>query len=190
MPLLTDQSDESSFMDTAASRELMRKLVHEEYEVVYRFAYRLSGSRADADDLTQQTFLQACRKLDQLRSGERLRSWLLTITRNCFLKLRQRDRRWETPGDEQNWIQEDPPAWPEEFDEEQLQQALQEMPEVFRTPVLLYYFDGMSYQEMSRHLDVPIGTIMSRLARGKEALRSRLMSPQPMVAVVDGPPTS
>jgi RNA polymerase sigma-70 factor (ECF subfamily) len=189
MALLTDQSDESSFMDTAASREFMRKLVHEEYEVVYRFAYRLSGSRADADDLTQQTFLQACRKLDQLRSGERARSWLLTIARNCFLKLRQRDRRWETPGDEQTWIQEDSSAWPEEFDEEQLQQALQEMPEIFRTPVLLYYFDGMSYQEMSRLLDVPIGTIMSRLARGKEALRSRLLSPRPVAAGVDVPPT-
>lgn len=162
-------------MDEAGCREIVRRLVRDEYQVVYRFAYRLAGSHADAEDLTQQTFLQACRKIDQVRSGERVRPWLLTIVRNCFLKSRQKQKYWELTDDEAQWATEPFSPWPEEFDEEQLQQALQELPEVFRTPVLLHYFDEMSYKDIARLLNVPIGTIMSRLARGKESLRSRLL---------------
>ncbi|WP_437228105.1 RNA polymerase sigma factor [Planctomicrobium sp. SH661] len=171
-------------MEHAACREMVRQLVRDDYQIVYRFAYRLSGSHADAEDLTQQTFLQACRKLDQLRSQERARPWLFTIVRNCYLKSRQKQKLWELPGDEADWVGESRSAWPEEFDEEQLQLALREMPESFRTPVLLYYFEELSYKEISSVLEVPIGTVMSRLARGKELLRSRLMEKTAAMAAV------
>jgi len=169
-------------MEAAACREAVRRLVHDEYQIVYRFAYRLAGSHTDAEDLTQQAFLMACDRIDQLRCGERARPWLFTIVRNCFLKSRQKQKYWELTGDDLDWAVDPFSAWPEEFDEEQLQQALQEMPEVFRTPVLLYYFEEMSYKDIARVLDVPIGTIMSRLARGKESLRSRLLEKETAVS--------
>jgi len=161
-------------MDDAARRETVRRLVRDEYQIVYRFAYRLAGSAADAEDLTQQTFLLACRKIDQLRTSDRPRSWLFTIVRNCFLKSRQKRKHLEFVDHETDWVAEIPVHESQGFDNEQLQQALQEMPEIFRTPVLLHYFEELSYKEIARILDVPIGTIMSRLARGKEALRARL----------------
>jgi len=175
MGFLKDHVVESEAASEAASREIVHRLVRDEYQIVYRFAYRLSGSHADAEDLTQQAFLQACRKIEQLRAGERARPWLLTIVRNCFLKSCQRQKHWGLPDKEVEWMAEAVSSWPEEFDEEQLQQVLQEMPEVFRIPVLLHYFEELSYKEISHLLNVPIGTIMSRLARGKELLRSRLM---------------
>lgn len=187
MGLMTDQSVESTLMDESARLEMARQLVRDEYQIVYRFAYRLSGSHADAEDLTQQTYLQACQKLDQLRSGERARPWLLTIVRHCFLKSRKKQRHWSLPGDDAEWVAGRQPVWPEEIDEEQLQQVLGEMPEVFRTPVLLYYFEEMSYREISSLLDVPIGTIMSRLARGKETLRARLMEQRESAASSKSP---
>jgi len=177
-----DHTLESRTADEAASREIVHRLVRDEYQIVYRFAYRLAGSHADAEDLTQQTFLQACRKIQQLRSGERARPWLLTIVRNCFLKSCQKLKHGTLPDTDVEWLAESTSNWPEEFDEEQLQQALQEMPEVFRIPVLLHYFEELSYKEISHLLDVPIGTIMSRLARGKELLRSRLMEKEAMAS--------
>lgn len=65
------------------------------------------------------------------------------------------------------------------FDEEQLQATLLEMPETFRLPVLMFYFEDLSYQEIAERLEVPIGTVMSRLSRGKAFLRDRLRDPEP-----------
>jgi RNA polymerase sigma-70 factor (ECF subfamily) len=148
-------------------------LVQDHYLAVYRFAYRMSGCAADAEDLAQQTFLQAWRKIDQLREPERARSWLLSIVRNCFLKTLQ-ETRCECSGGEHDWVVDPASQPPEELDEEELQRAVNELPEAYRTPVLLFYFEDLSYREIAKLLDVPIGTVMSRLSRGKEFLRSRL----------------
>ncbi|WP_437187268.1 RNA polymerase sigma factor [Planctomicrobium sp. SH668] len=161
-------------MDQTIDREFVKKLIHDHYEVVYRFAYRISGSRTDAEDLTQQTFLLVCRKLDQLRDNSRPLPWLFTIVRNCFLKSKQKVKQNDVQFDEENWHVRSENGWTEDYDEEALQAALQELPETFRTPVLLYYFDNLSYKEIADILEIPLGTVMSRLARGKENLRSRL----------------
>lgn len=149
-------------------------LVAEHYAAVYRYAYRLSSSDGDAEDLAQQTFLAAQRKLDQLRGQEAARAWLFAILRNCFLASRRQSQRAvvgpELPWDE---LPEDAVA-PSAIDSELLQQALNALPEEFRLVVLMYYFEDCSYREIADRLDIPVGTVMSRLSRAKSALRAGL----------------
>lgn len=164
------------------SPETLRQLVHDHYQAVYRFAFRLSGSSADAEDLTQQAFLTACRKLDQLRSRDCARSWLFTIVRNAYLKGRPQ-KTLQLEAAESRLVTQPNADLPDEFDEEKLQRALDDLPEVFRLTVLLYYFEDLSYKEISDVLGVPIGTVMSRLSRGKHLLREQLTGEPPPVAL-------
>ncbi len=150
-------------------------LVEAHYQIVYRFAYRLSGSHADAEDLTQQAFLIAQQKLEQLREAEKCRSWLLTIVRNSYLKGRRKSAEVPTDDfDRLDLVSVSRPTDPE--DQEALQAALLELPDEFRVPVILFYFNEMTYKQIAAHLDIPIGTVMSRLSRGKAYLRNQLSS--------------
>lgn len=154
---------------------IVGELVEEHAESLYRFAYRLSGSAADAEDLVQQAFVAAQRKLDQLRDREKARSWLLSIVRNAFLKSRQRPAG--TPFDSFDGVAD--PSWVPSsgaVDGEELQAALNELPEDYRIPVVLFYFEEMTYRQIAVHLNIPEGTVMSRLSRGKAYLRQRLIA--------------
>lgn len=150
------------------------ELVELHYALLYRFAFRLTGSVPDAEDLTQQAFLTAQRKLEQLRDPSRAKSWLCSILRNTYLQnLRGRAAApnvslANTPEPADETLDE------AVFDEQELQDALQELPEEFRTPLILFYFEEFSYKEIAEQMQVPIGTIMSRLARAKGHLRRRL----------------
>ncbi len=151
-------------------------LVADHHQVVYRYAYRLTGSTADAEDLTQQVFLQAQEKLGQLRQAESARSWLLTIARNQF--LRECDKRKPLlAGDLHSEAQRVSVDTADAIDGEALQAALNELPPHYRLVVTMFYFDECPYREIAERLDIPIGTVMSRLARAKEHLRARLSEP-------------
>ena len=153
-------------------------LVEEHSEMLFRYAYRLSGSAADAEDLTQQTFLAAHRHLDQLREPGRAKSWLCAILRNVYLK-QVRSHGGVEPSSLQDVAEPaSEVALENPIDEEQLQAALLELPEEYRSPVILFYFNELSYKEIAEQLEVPIGTVMSRLARAKSLLKKRL-SPLP-----------
>lgn len=149
-------------------------LVEQHYESVYRFAYRLCGASHVAEDLTQQGFLDAQRKLDTLREPDKARAWLFMIVRNLH---RRRLRDMGTRGEVALESLPEPPddavkSLP--LDNERLQDALSELAEEFRTVVVLFYFRELSYREIADHLDVPVGTVMSRLSRAKQYLRGRL----------------
>lgn len=149
------------------------ELIEEHSALLYRYAYRLTGDADDAEDLVQQTFLLAHQRGHQLREAAAARGWLISIVRNVFLKsIRHRNR-----GRSLDDIQE-PQANDATLDgpiqSELLQQALMEMAEEFRSPLVLYYFEEFSYQEIASHMGVPIGTVMSRLSRGKAYLKKRL----------------
>lgn len=151
-------------------------LVEQYYESLYRYAYRLSGSAADAEDLTQETFFKAQTQFDQLREVERAKPWLFRILRNAFLQRVRSDKTHKPVSLDS--IGEVPAKLPTELPEigsDQLQQALNELPEGFRTPVILYYFEEMSYRDIAEQMELPIGTVMSRLARAKTHLRERLV---------------
>jgi RNA polymerase sigma-70 factor (ECF subfamily) len=152
------------------------QLVADHHAAVYRYAYRLAGSVADAEDLTQAVFLTAREKGDQLRQPDRVRGWLLAIARNRFLKEVKR-RRPETASD----LALDLCGFPDgrgddDIDREQLQQAIGELPEVYRVVLLMFYFEEASYREIAEQLEIPMGTVMSRLARAKSHLRARLLA--------------
>lgn len=154
-------------------------LVRDHYEALYRFAYRLSGARAEAEDLAQETFCQAQAKLPQLREPGKARGWLFAILRNAYLQ-RARAAGAEPKRHSLDDVPEIPDrdealAYP--IDGVALQRALNELPEAYRTPLVLYYFDDFSYRDIADQLGVPMGTVMSRLARAKEHLRGRLSAP-------------
>jgi RNA polymerase sigma-70 factor, ECF subfamily len=159
----------------------IERLVAEHHQAVYRYAYRLAGSAPDAEDLTQQAFLLAQERLAQLRRPECARSWLFTIARNSFLRTAQRQQpvAATTVGLNLDGI-------PSEIGDDnaldcgRLQEALNELPAEFRVVLAMFYFEDCSYREIAEQLSVPIGTVMSRLARAKGHLRSRLVEPEPV----------
>lgn len=153
-------------------------LIREFAAPLYRYAFRLAGQASDAEDLVQQTFLVAQQKLHQLRKAERASAWLYAVLRSCFLKSRRKpipqtmddsfalDSLAELPAGD------DSDAW---LDREALQLALAELPDEFKIVVLMFYFEELSYKEIADQLEMPIGTVMSRLSRGKAHLRRRLV---------------
>ena len=160
-------------MDSLERQQRVTELIGQHYELLYRVSFRLTGSVADAEDLTQQTFLTAQQKLEQLRQTESAKSWLLAILRHHFFRNRSRAAKQSVRLD----------SLPEPScsthvrngdDSEELQAALNDLPEEFRFPLVLFYFHELSYQEIAAELSVPLGTVMSRLSRGKEHLRRRL----------------
>ncbi len=147
------------------------ELLQQHQDLLYRYAYRLSGSAEDAEDLTQQTFLIACENLHQLREPSAAKSWLCAILRHAFLK-HQKQRPAMLPLDQaaEPMQKADSPL----VDEEAFQRTLGEIPEEFRSAVILYYFHELSYKEIAQALEIPLGTVMSRLSRGKSLLKARL----------------
>ena len=159
----------------ATPRPVIEALVEAHYAALYRYAYRLSGSAPEAEDLTQETFCLAHDKLGQLREAEKAKSWLFTILRNAYLhRLRQAKQEKQVPLDGVAEIPARVVELATAMDSVQLQKVLGELPEAFRTPIVLYYFEDFSYKDIAEQMNVPLGTVMSRLARAKTFLRQRL----------------
>ncbi len=163
-----------------ASAGGLHQLIDAHYEALYRYAYRLSGTAADAEDLTQEAFGKALARLPQLRDPERARGWLFRILRNAYLhKVRDQKRHKVVPLDAVGDLPDRPVEEMPEIDPAQLQLALNDLDETFRTPIILFYFEEFSYRDIAEQMDLPIGTVMSRLARGKAYLRSKLSPVDP-----------
>jgi RNA polymerase sigma-70 factor (ECF subfamily) len=150
------------------------QLVLDHHEILFRYAYRLTGSVADAEDLTQQTFLVAHEKLGQVRQADSVRGWLFTVLRNGYLKNRRRavPVAAASLGFDLDTVAAKADDKP--LDGEQLQQVLAGLADEFKLVLLLFYFEQRSYREIAEILQVPIGTVMSRLSRAKAHLRSKL----------------
>ena len=163
-----------------------RNLIEAHYESLYRYAYRLCGSAADADDLTQEAFGKALARLAQLRDPDRGKAWLFRILRNLYLhRVRDRKRHRTVPLDAVGDLPEDAPDPPPAVDPGRLQVALDGLDETFRTPLILFYFEDFSYRDIAEQMGLPIGTVMSRLARAKNYLRQEL---EPRAEPVAGNP--
>lgn len=153
-------------------------------DAVYRFALRLTGSAADAEDLVQETFLRAWRSWDHYTPGTRAKSWLFTISRNAFLRQRQQENRRSEVIQQASTpeaplflpaYQDDPEgSFFEGLVDEKILEHIDRIPGEFREVVLLSDLEGMSYAEISNVLDVPLGTVKSRLFRGRKLLQKVL----------------
>jgi RNA polymerase sigma-70 factor (ECF subfamily) len=159
------------------SQEVIEQLVDAHYASLYRFALSLARREADACDLVQQTFFIWAKSGHTLREVGKAKTWLFTTLYREFLKGRRKEGRAQS-------IEDLPPAEQdlaaEEIDQArrldaaQVVEALQEVDEVFRAPLTLFYLGDLSYQEIAEAVDAPIGTVMSRLSRGKAQLRATL----------------
>jgi RNA polymerase sigma-70 factor (ECF subfamily) len=154
--------------------DVFPSLVESHYAGLYRFALSLARNPADAADLTQQTFYIWATKGQALREAGKAKTWLFTTLYREFLRLRRRDARITALEDLAPAEQDPPDADADiigKMDAELVLAALQEVPLTFREPLALFYLQDLSYLEIAEVLEVPIGTIMSRLARGKAHLR-------------------
>lgn len=152
------------------------QLVESHYRGLFQFALSLARSEADAADLTQETFLRWAEKGSQLRDGTKAKSWLFTTLYRQFLGRQRHVTRF--PHDEIGDVEHRLPVVESEavraMEGGDVMAALAELDEVFRAPLVLFYLEDHSYQEIAEILDVPPGTVMSRLWRGKEQLRAKL----------------
>ncbi len=153
--------------------------VEQFYEALYKFAFGLAGSESDAADLTQDTYRVLLTKGDAIRDTRKVKSWLFTTLYRQFLGRRRHATRFpETPVDSAEWeLPTITPQHAEALDGSLVVAALQQLDEKYRAPLAMFYLEELSYKEMAEVLGLPIGTIMSRMSRGKEILRRRLQSP-------------
>lgn len=156
-------------------------LVEGHYRRLYQFAYNLSHDEAQAYDLTQETFLKWARKGHQLRDPSKVKTWLFTTLHREFLQARRRTTRF--PHLELDEVAHDlptiPPTMVDQLDAATVLAALAQMNEAFRAPLALFYLEDYSYKEVADILDVPIGTVQSRIARGKSQLYKLLTDSSP-----------
>jgi RNA polymerase sigma-70 factor (ECF subfamily) len=157
-------------------------LVH--LDTLYNVALRLTGNASDAEDLVQDTVTKAYRAWDKYEPGTNCRAWLVTIMRNTFIN--QYRRRSKQPSPVQFDAVEDISVFEQVQDrdpegsffrfivDDEVKQAIQELPEEFRIPVVLSDVEGLSYAEIAEILDLPVGTVKSRLFRGRRRLQQRL----------------
>jgi RNA polymerase sigma-70 factor, ECF subfamily len=143
-----------------------------------RFAFALTGRAADADDLVQDTIERALRNLDRFTPGTRMDSWMFRIAQNLWIDASRakRTRGQTAPLEEAEQVSLDGRRAAEaRLMLSETSRALAELPEEQRAVVALVLIDGLSYREAAAVLEVPIGTVTSRLARGREALAARVL---------------
>jgi RNA polymerase sigma-70 factor, ECF subfamily len=155
-------------------------------DALYRSALRLTQDRAEAEDVVQETCLRAFRSFHRFNPGTNARAWVFTILRNAFLNRSRQSGREISEGDATVWESATesatlPPTLgnpEEEFFQTVLHgdvdRALKALPLVFREAVILTDLEGLSYKETSDVLGCPVGTVMSRLSRGRSLLRRAL----------------
>jgi RNA polymerase sigma-70 factor (ECF subfamily) len=160
------------------SHEPFEAIVSEHYEVLFRFAMSLTRSQADAEDLTQQTFHTWAMKGHQLRDASKARTWLFTTLHRAFLGARKRQTRFPH-FDLESVVEELPsaesPQPANRIDASQALAALPKVDEVYQAAVALFYLDDLSYDEIASALEIPVGTVKSRLSRGIMQLRRLLL---------------
>jgi RNA polymerase sigma-70 factor (ECF subfamily) len=157
--------------------------VRQHHRLLYGIAYWWTGSRSDAEELTQEAFFQAYRSRSGLRDIEAVKGWLVGILRHCYAQMnRKGSHKVEISLDEMieefgefNRLNPDCPDLDQAL---ALHQSLESLDERHRLPVVLFYFQDLSYREIAEALDLPIGTVMSRLSRAREMLHDRLSTRQ------------
>jgi RNA polymerase sigma-70 factor, ECF subfamily len=151
-------------------------LVERFYQSLYHFALSLARSEVMAADLTQETFYLWSAKGHQLRDATKVKAWLFTTLHREFLRRHQHSVRF--PHHEASTVEHELPVVAStvenQLDATAVMQALQSVDEIYRVPLAMFYLEDFSYNEIAEALEVPAGTVMSRLARGKAQLRALL----------------
>jgi RNA polymerase sigma-70 factor (ECF subfamily) len=173
------------------ARRRFEELALPQLKALYRLAFRLTANAATAEDLVQETYLKAFQAFGSLRDPTAVRPWLLQIL-NRLVTDRYRSATREVPLEETAGLDrfslydriadEDPFPYSDrlhddflaQFQDEDVRRALAALPEVYRVPLVLIYAEEMSYRDLAKTLGCPLGTVMSRLYRGRKALEREL----------------
>jgi RNA polymerase sigma-70 factor, ECF subfamily len=161
---------------------------------LYGYAMVLTRNHAEAEDLVQETYVRAMPAMNRLRAESNVKGWLFKILRNAWLNhLRKRRTALEiswsdmedgSVGDMAEPSKDSYHAFVSKMESEQVRGAIQALPAKFREIILLREFEELSYDEIARLLDCPVGTVMSRLARARSKLRALLTRTKPSVGKV------
>jgi RNA polymerase sigma factor (sigma-70 family) len=148
------------------------RLVKLHYQDLYRFGFSLTRSEADACDLTQQTFYIWANKGHQLNDPAKAKGWLFTTLHREFLQMSRRQERFseELVGEVVENLPDVPADVVNRIDAHKMVEVLGQIEEGYRAPLVLYYNDDLSYKEIADVLEIPLGTVQSRIARGKTHL--------------------
>jgi RNA polymerase sigma factor (sigma-70 family) len=151
------------------------QIVNTHYQGLYRFAFTLAHSEAPAFDLTQETFRKFATKAHQIDSPGKVKTWLFTTLYREFIDTHRRESRVQPLDDtihELNSVAEADQG--DRFDASLAREALLKLDESFRAPLVLFYLQDHSYREIAEILELPLGTVMSRISRGRAMLRDLL----------------
>jgi RNA polymerase sigma factor (sigma-70 family) len=160
--------------DTVPSFE---QIVDSHYQGLYRFAMSMCRREATAQDLVQQTFLQWAKKGHTLRDASKVKTWLFTTIYREWLGIARREKKYEEvefEPEQHSAMQHHDDGENPRVDSATLQTALEELEPNYRAPLVLFYLKELSYRDIAETLGVPIGTVMSRLSRAKDSLRTIL----------------
>jgi RNA polymerase sigma-70 factor (ECF subfamily) len=186
-----------------ADQARFEELAMEYMPALYSAALRMTRNAADAEDLVQETYLRAYRGFGGFEEGTNLRAWLYRILTNAYINAyRAKQRRPEESDLEDvedlylyrrlgaleqamagRSAEDELMSW---FTDEEVKEALEALPEQFRLAVYLADVEGFSYKEIAEILDIPIGTVMSRLHRGRKAMQKQLYDYAAARGLVDG----
>lgn len=144
---------------------------------LFRVALRLCRDRAKAEDLVQETYLQSWRSFHRFELGTNLRAWLYKIMFNVHYSNQRKERLHLVPVEETiaETLAYDPPT-PQRLTEAEVLAALERLPRDFQIPIVLSDVEELSYREIAEVMEIPIGTVMSRLHRGRKILRTELVN--------------
>ena len=148
---------------------------------MYNFAHWLTQDRAEAEDLVQETCMKALKGFGSFRQGTNFRAWMYRILRNTFLTSRKglKTATVSLDSDEENVVEPIASGTPESIlisnlDQQAIRSALEGLPVQYREVIVLCDVEEMSYLEIAETLAIPIGTVMSRLSRGRRAMREQI----------------
>ena len=174
------------------STDHFEAIVSEHFEPLFRFAMSLTRSESDACDLTQQTFYVWATKGHQLHDLSKVKTWLFTTLHRAFLVARRKQLRF--PHEDLEEVSEQLPApslaLANQVDSAPVLSALARVDKIYQAAVALFYLEGCSYQDIATVLEVPVGTVKSRIARGIAQLREIVWSGSYRVSTRDEDRTS
>ena len=181
-----NQTDDNELVKRVCMGEtqLFRLLIERHQQHIFNLCYRMLRQFEEADDATQDTFLKAYRSLKQFRGDARLKTWLCQIARNeCLNRLRHEnmaslDQQLTT---DYSFQIADPTPSPLELIEQQETQsivhdAINKLPHQYRLVIALFHLNGLSYEEISQVMEIPMGTVKTHIFRARELLKSKLQA--------------
>ena len=164
-------------------RTRFKTLTFPHLEFLFNMALKYTGKKYDAEDIVQETMYRAYGNFHQLRDEDKCRQWLFAILRTTFLKEKRSFIRRPILDDGSGYLKHltDESAdslavlLEKKMDREDIQYVLERLTEKHKSPIILYYMEDMTYQEIADFLEIPIGTVMSRLARAKKQMKKELL---------------